>query len=90
MSDHSTETKLLASSVLALLDASVQSKKWNELCDLLQPQPQPEQLCEWKRESVGDWITDCKKFHEFPNNYPPHWNEFTYCPFCGRKIKEIK
>jgi len=43
--------------------------------------------CVW-REDDGVWETDCK--HEFViNEGTPAENDFKYCVYCGRKIKEF-
>ena len=40
-------------------------------------------VCEWKEDAYGRWHTDC---HYLADNEPL---EYTYCPYCGKKIKVV-
>ena len=39
-------------------------------------------VCEWRDDTYGRWHTRCNMLAD---NIPL---EYTYCPYCGRKIKE--
>lgn len=45
--------------------------------------------CEWKATENGQWGTSCCNCFEFTTDGPTE-NKFTHCPYCGRKIKEVK
>ena len=41
-------------------------------------------VCEWKCDEYGRWHTEC---HCLADNDPL---EYTFCPYCGKKIKEVE
>ena len=41
-------------------------------------------VCEWKCDAYGRYHTEC---HILADNDPL---EYTYCPYCGRKIEVVK
>lgn len=45
-------------------------------------------LCVWKYDTDGCWISDCGAYFEFTTGTPTK-NEFIFCHKCGKKIKEI-
>jgi hypothetical protein len=49
-------------------------------------------LCFWKRreDSWSDyWNTTCGHDFVFSDGDGPRENEFTFCPFCGKKIGQV-
>ena len=40
-------------------------------------------VCEWLCDEYGRWHTEC---HTLADNDPL---EYTYCPYCGKKIKIV-
>ena len=44
-------------------------------------------FCEWEYDFDGCYNTGCKKHYEFTVD-DIEANEFKYCPYCGKKIKE--
>ena len=40
----------------------------------------PDDVCEWRCDAYGRWHTEC---HILADNDPL---EYTYCPYCGKKI----
>jgi hypothetical protein len=46
-----------------------------------------EECCEWKNEGAY-YDTDCGHSHFF-NTGGVEYNEYKYCTYCGRKIKEV-
>jgi endogenous inhibitor of DNA gyrase (YacG/DUF329 family) len=49
-------------------------------------------FCEWDDYSYQDgvWCTTCYKTFDIENMLTPKEIGFKYCPFCSKKIKEIK
>ena len=41
-------------------------------------------VCEWHCDMYGRWHTKC---HTLADNDPL---EYTYCPYCGKKIKVVE
>ena len=41
-------------------------------------------VCEWHCDEYGRWHTEC---HSLAGNDPL---EYTYCPYCSKKIKEVE
>lgn len=41
-------------------------------------------VCEWHCDEYGRWHTEC---HILADNDPL---EYTYCPYCGKKIKVVE
>ena len=41
-------------------------------------------VCEWHCDEYGRWHTEC---HTLADNDPL---EYTYCPYCGKKIKVVE
>ena len=53
-------------------------KKWESDC------------CEWKHNETADfWEASCEHLCIFMADGPKE-NEYAYCPYCGRKILEVK
>jgi len=44
--------------------------------------------CKWTEDDAGDWDSDCGDSFIF-NNDGPVENHFKFCPYCGRKLKQI-
>lgn len=45
--------------------------------------------CKWKLEEEGNlYVTECEKRH-LAFDGTPEENGYRYCPYCGRKIKEV-
>jgi len=47
-------------------------------------QSQPN-VCWWVQDDVDDWHTSCESTFGFGD--PPSDNEFTFCPYCGKRIQ---
>lgn len=45
--------------------------------------------CNWKQRESGQFDTDCDNLFEFMHD-GIRSNSFGFCPFCGRKIEEVK
>lgn len=45
--------------------------------------------CVWKQRESGQFDTACDNLFEFMHD-GIRSNRFAYCPFCGRKIEEVK
>ena len=43
-----------------------------------------EDVCEWREDAYGRWHTQC---NILADNSPL---EYTYCPYCGKKIKVVE
>ena len=43
--------------------------------------------CDWQENDIGWWDTDCNNAHVFIED-GPIWNEFKFCPYCGKPITE--
>lgn len=48
-------------------------------------------VCEWKYNNIefGVWKSSCDHLHIFMADGPKE-NEYSFCPYCGKKIKENK
>lgn len=46
--------------------------------------------CKWKLEDeeVNLYVTGCKEYHLLCEGTPEE-NKYRYCPYCGKKIKEV-
>ena len=45
--------------------------------------------CKWKLEEEGNlYVTECENRHIVFDGTPEE-NGYRYCPYCGRKIKEV-
>lgn len=60
-----------------------------ESADALLAELDKENVCEWKWENARTYATSCKNFHSFYER-GIEYNNFKTCPYCGRKIKEVK
>ena len=46
--------------------------------------------CKWKLEEEGNlYVTECENRHLVFDGAPEE-NGYRYCPYCGRKIKEVE
>ncbi len=46
--------------------------------------------CKWKLEEEGNlYVTECENRHIVFDGTPEE-NGYRYCPYCGRKIKEVE
>ncbi len=45
--------------------------------------------CKWTLDEIGIYNTDCENSFQLSNDESLKDNEFVYCVYCGRKIKEI-
>jgi hypothetical protein len=48
-----------------------------------------DQTCTWTEVEAGVWWTDCENAWEFVVGTPTE-NRMQYCPFCGRKLVEVR
>ena len=50
-----------------------------------------ENFCEWQvwDEEVNAYHTSCENAHFIVDGSPKD-NDYAYCPYCGRKIKEVQ
>ena len=47
-------------------------------------------VCEWKyNDTEYYWESSCEHLHIFMADGPKE-NEYIFCPYCGKKIKEVK
>ena len=47
-------------------------------------------VCEWKyNDTEYYWESSCDHLHIFMADGPKE-NEYIFCPYCGKKIKEVK
>jgi len=47
--------------------------------------------CNWREDSDGDYETDCRNMHYcFHKSDEPTERGYKFCPYCGRKLVEIK
>lgn len=46
-------------------------------------------VCIWIEDDYGNWVTDCDHLFEQTSGTPVD-NEYKYCMFCGRVLKEKK
>jgi hypothetical protein len=45
-------------------------------------------VCEWEEEADGEyWETSCNEAHCFITDGPKE-NNYQYCPYCGKILKE--
>lgn len=60
-------------------------------CDGITPAIPPEAVCEWAPDTEGDgcYKTQCDNLHWFGEGDIIE-NDYAYCPYCGRKVKENK
>ena len=49
----------------------------------------PPPRCVWREDENCIWETGCKHLYEFRDAGPGFYG-FDYCPFCGKKIEEVK
>ena len=48
-------------------------------------------VCEWTQVSYGDWLMPCcGESICFGDDGTPTGNKHYFCPFCGKRIKEVK
>jgi hypothetical protein len=47
------------------------------------------EFCEWKVTEDGRWDTSCDNSFEFTVDGLKE-NKFNHCPYCGKRIKEVK
>lgn len=45
--------------------------------------------CQWIEDDDGVWETSCNDYFQF-NDGGPHENGFLFCPYCGKKLKQIR
>lgn len=48
-----------------------------------------EPACNWEADDDGNYHTQCSNIFVFIEG-TPHGNNFTHCPYCGRKLKLIQ
>lgn len=53
----------------------------NEIIEIVKHGGVSDDVCEWHCDEYGRWHTKC---HTLADNDPL---EYTYCPYCGKKIK---
>ena len=46
-------------------------------------------ICHWREDrSCGFWETECQNAFNFETGTPTS-NDFKFCPYCGKELKEI-
>ena len=58
-----------------------EDKRWHNLLEYI---PTAYDVCEWHCDVYGRWHTEC---HILADNDPL---EYTYCPYCGKRIKVVE
>ncbi|OPY83175.1 MAG: hypothetical protein A4E71_02930 [Smithella sp. PtaU1.Bin162] len=48
-----------------------------------------EEVCSWKIDDDGFWMTSCGNAHCFIEGNIRQ-NKYKYCPYCGQAIKAVK
>lgn len=56
----------------------------NDICDIVKNGGVSDDACEWHCDEYGRYHTEC---HVLADNDPL---EYTYCPYCGKKIKVVE
>jgi rRNA maturation endonuclease Nob1 len=44
--------------------------------------------CDWQENDIGWWDTACNNTYVFIKD-GPIYNDFKFCPYCGKSITEI-
>lgn len=56
----------------------------NKIVEIVKQGVVSDDVCEWKEDAYGRWHTDC---NTLADNNPL---EYTYCPYCGKKIRRVE
>ena len=56
----------------------------NKVIEIVKQGDVSDDVCEWKEDAYGRWHTDC---NTLADNNPL---EYTYCPYCGKKIRRVE
>ncbi|MDY5641017.1 MAG: hypothetical protein SPF36_07940 [Lachnospiraceae bacterium] len=56
----------------------------NDAIEIVKQKGDDNDVCEWRCDAYGRWHTRC---NILADNDPL---EYTYCPYCGRKIEAVK
>ena len=56
----------------------------NKVIEIVKQGGVSDDVCEWKEDAYGRWHTDC---NTLADNNPL---EYTYCPYCGKKIRRVE
>ena len=59
-------------------------KCWVKAIEIVKQGGASDDVCEWCHDYYGRWHTEC---HTLADNDPL---EYTYCPYCGKKIKVVE
>jgi hypothetical protein len=58
------------------------------LLSIIEEQPKKE-FCEWTEDDIdGGWDTQCDNKHLFIDGTPTQ-NDYKFCPYCSKIIKEV-
>ena len=49
----------------------------------------PSEECKWTEDDANEWDTMCGECFVF-NDGGPEANNFLFCPYCGKELKEIE
>ena len=63
---------------------SIQVVSFEDAVEIVKQGGVSDDVCVWKRDVYGRWHTEC---HIVVYNNPL---EYTYCPYCGKKIKVVE
>ena len=47
-------------------------------------------VCQWQNDCDDTYSTECRNNFFFVDENGPKENNFKFCPFCGKEIKEMK
>lgn len=56
-------------------------------CECFAPAVQPDDACEWREDSRGNFTPSCQTNYWHYRALAFGWR---YCPYCGKKIKEVR
>lgn len=56
----------------------------NKVIEIVKQGDVSDDVCEWKEDAYGRWHTECNMLAD---NNPL---EYTYCPYCGKKIRRVE
>ena len=64
--------------------------KWDKAIEIVNQGGVSNDMCEWKyNDSEYYFESSCKHLHIFMSDGPKE-NEYRFCPYCGKKIKEME